>query len=63
MKKLKVLKFKKKKGRYCCDCDDCRNYAYAEMYRLGSGKWMYVCRKHYKLKLNKKGKSKENDKF
>jgi len=45
--------FKKKNGRYCCDVPDCRNYAYAEMYRVTGNRkgWMYVCHKHYELKL------------
>lgn len=55
------LKFKIKKGKYCCDVDGCNNYAYAEMYRFGKGAWMYVCNKHYKLKLNKQKMPKEKD--
>jgi hypothetical protein len=54
------MRFKKKNNRYCCDVDKCNNYAYAEMFRIHKG-WMYVCKKHYKLKLNKKGKPKEKD--
>jgi len=49
------MKFKKKNGRYCCDVDGCRCYAYAELYRV-TGKhkgWMYVCKNHYRAKLRK----------
>ena len=49
------VKFKKRKGRYLCDVDGCWGYAYAEMYRIGKGNWMYVCRKHMQRKL-KNGK-------
>lgn len=45
------LKFKKRNNRYCCDVDSCDNYAYAEMYRTSKHAWMYMCKKHYKLKL------------
>jgi hypothetical protein len=62
---MKILKYKTKNKRYVCDVDDCSNYAYAEMIRIGSknrkGGWMYVCRKHYNLKLNKKGMPREKD--
>jgi len=54
------MKFKKKNNRCCCDVDGCNNYAYAEMFRVHKC-WMYVCRKHYKLKLDKKGRPKEKD--
>lgn len=57
------MEFKIKNKRYCCDVDECDNYAYAEMYRVG-GKdacWMYVCKKHYQLKLGRSGKPKEKD--
>jgi hypothetical protein len=48
-------------NRYCCDVDNCNNYAYAELYHLGKSAWMYICKKHYKLKLSKKGMPKEKD--
>jgi hypothetical protein len=59
---MKILKFKIKNKKYTCDVANCNNYTYAEMYRI-SGKhgWMYVCKKHYKLKLYKNGKPKEKD--
>lgn len=61
MKKLgKMMKIRKRNGRYLCDVDNCDNYAYAEMIRVHKG-WMYICHKHYKLKLNKKGTPKEKD--
>ncbi|MBU0929493.1 MAG: hypothetical protein KJ623_00280, partial [Nanoarchaeota archaeon] len=42
-----------------CDVANCNSYAYAEMYRIHKN-WMYVCKKHYKLKL-KNGKPIEKD--
>jgi hypothetical protein len=47
------MKFKIKNKRYCCDVKGCDNYAYAEMFRTGKHSWMYVCRKHYILKLKR----------
>jgi len=55
------MEFKTKNNRYGCDVDDCENYVYAEMYRTSKHAWMYVCNKHFKLKLNKKGLPKERD--
>jgi len=54
------LKFKRRNSRYCCDVNNCNNYAYAEMYKTSKHAWMYVCNKHYKLKL-KNGKPIEKD--
>ena len=51
--------FKTKGKRLLCDCDGCKNYAFAELYRLNKG-WMYVCKTHYTRKINKcTGKPKE----
>ena len=57
-----ITEFKTKNNRYMCDVNKCDNYAHAEMYRLKGRKhgWMYICRKHYRLKFNKEGKPKEN---
>jgi len=53
------MKYKTKNGKYCCDVDKCSNYAYAELYRASKSAWMYVCNKHYSLKLNKNRRPKE----
>ncbi len=57
----KFMEFKTKNKRYCCDVNGCDNYAHAEMYRAGKGAWMYVCKKHYKLKFGKNGRIRRND--
>jgi len=58
-----ITKFKTKNKRYVCDVYNCNNHAYAEMYRLKGKKegWMYVCKTHYKLKMDKNRKPKEKD--
>ena len=53
------MEFKIKNKRYCCDIEGCDNYAYAELFRFGKHAWMYVCKKHYMLKLKKSDKKSE----
>ena len=56
-----ITEFKIKNKRYACDVDECNNYAYAEMHRLKGKKqgWMYVCKKHYRMKFSNQRKPKE----
>jgi hypothetical protein len=59
-----MIDYNIKNKRYCCDVDGCDNYAYAEMFRTGKHAWMYVCKKHYLLKLKRfKGKLKPKNSF